>query len=142
MIFPLVQQKIKTYETKARNLKKRELKGGKQYSAELKAQQKTYTTRLTKEKADTQQKHAALRTILQTSTAGMSKAAKTAYYSKLRHAKEAWFEATKSEGLTQRSIHDLYSHSCTGIVNNLKKDLNMLKQFQRAVPTAAKMKPL
>jgi hypothetical protein len=91
-------------------------------------------TKLSQQKTDVVQKRQALLTLQKMSTRRMKEPQKEKRKIAIVVAKVDLFKAQREHGLTQRSIHELYSHSIKMIIENLRKDQSRLLAYQKAIP--------
>lgn len=107
------------------------------YAEQRRQEQQKLTTKLQREKTKVQQDAAEVKRLesQNQNQKGWNQAQKDAFKKKFAAAKLDWFNSTKARGLTQRKIHELYAHSISNIIKNLKKDLSHLRQYKREVGT-------
>lgn len=110
-------------------------KGPLTYAEKQKQEQKELTTKLTQQARVAQQHKAELHTLEQMKTTGWDKKRRDAHREKVTAAKDNFFEAQKTHGITQRAIHELYSYSVKNIITNLKKDQERLMNYQEKINT-------
>ena len=103
------------------------------YAQKRRQEQQRLTTKLQREKKEVTQAAAHLRTLESTSIKTMNKLQRDAHKLKIAAAKVDWFDATKDRGLTQRKIHELYAHSISNIIKNLRKDLTRVRQYKKQI---------
>lgn len=103
------------------------------YAQQRRQEQQKLTTQLQREKTKVQQEAAEVRRLESQNQKGWTKAQRDTFKTRYAAAKLDWFNSTKARGLTQRKIHELYAHSISNIIKNLRKDLSHLRQYKSKV---------
>ncbi|KAF1950026.1 hypothetical protein CC80DRAFT_247531 [Byssothecium circinans] len=104
-----------------------------QYAAAQRAEQNRLAAQQTAEEKKMKDFGTEIVDLKKVSKQGWSRAQKQAHKRKQDATEKAYMDARRKFGLARRGIHDLYSFSVKGIIENLKKDESRVTHYKQRV---------